>query len=90
MIEVNEFKAWLKENTNYSDAVVGDMTSRVKRADHILEWSGDETYFFYLSEQPEYKALSISVRSQLKKSVKLYMEYYGKLHELTGKKIKSI
>lgn len=32
MIESNEFKNWLKENSKYSDAVIGDTVSRMKRA----------------------------------------------------------
>ena len=38
MIESDEFKEWLRENTTYSDAVIGDTVSRMKRADHFLKW----------------------------------------------------
>ena len=48
MVDVGQFKQWLKEETNYSDAVIGDIGSRIKRADRILEWNGEETYFFIL------------------------------------------
>ena len=66
MVNVEMFKAWLKSNTTYSEAVISDTISRVKRADKILEWNDEETYFFYLEQQEQYKGLSVSVRSQIK------------------------
>lgn len=75
MIDVEMFKTWLKSNTTYSEAVISDTISRVKRADKILEWNDEETYFFYLEQQEKYKGLSVSVRSQIKKSVMLYHSF---------------
>jgi DNA (cytosine-5)-methyltransferase 1 len=75
MVEVNEFKQWLSENTNYSDAVIGDMASRVKRADKILTWSEEDVYQFRLEQVSEYKTISVSVRSQIKKAVKMYAKF---------------
>ena len=75
MIDVAEFTKWLEENTTYSSAVIRDTVSRVKRADSILEWNDDEVYQFYLEHKDTYKTLSVSVRSQLKKAVKLYRTY---------------
>lgn len=75
MIEADQFKKWLKTNTTYSDAVICDTVSRVKRADSILEWDDAEVYQFYLEHNDSYKALSVSVRSQLKKAVALYRTY---------------
>ena len=72
MIESNEFKNWLKENSKYSDAVIGDTVSRMKRADHILEWEDDELYQYHLEHLEEYSELSVSVRSQIKRAVKWY------------------
>ena len=81
MIEVEQFKEWLKNNTSYSDAVICDTVSRIKRADGILEWSDDEVYQFYLEHDDNYKSLSTSVRSQLKKAVTLYRTYHTSLCE---------
>lgn len=78
MIDTELFKSWLKENTSYSDAVIGDTISRVKRADNILEWYDDEVYQFYLEHEEDYKVLSVSVRSQIKKAVSLYFQCVGK------------
>lgn len=75
MVDTQGFKKWLKDNTTYSDAVIGDMSSRIKRADNILEWYDEEVYQFYLEQNEQYKTLSVSVRSQLKKAVKLYYQF---------------
>lgn len=75
MVDTINFKQWLLENTTYSDAVITDTISRIKRADAILEWYDDEVYQFYLEREDAYKKLSVSVRSQIKKAVKLYLLY---------------
>lgn len=72
MIDKTVFKKWLQENTNYSTAVISDTVSRAKRADSILEMTDEEVYLFYLERCPEYRNLSVSVRSQIKKAVALY------------------
>jgi len=82
LVEVEQFKQWLKEETNYSDAVIGDIGSRIKRADKILEWNGEETYIFYLEKTESFQQLTVSVRSQIKKSVNLYLEYANRLSEM--------
>lgn len=74
MVDTQRFREWLKQNTNYSDAVISDMVSRIKRADSILEWYDEEVYQFYLEREANYKALTVSVRSQIKKAVKLYRD----------------
>lgn len=75
MIQVDSFKAWLKNNTEYSDAVIGDTISRMRRADSILEWNATDTYLFYLEKEQNFEMLSVSVRSQIRKAVKLYSSY---------------
>lgn len=85
MIETKEFKRWLKSNTKYSDAVISNIASRVKRANNILEWDDDEIYLFFLERCEEYKKLSTSVRSQIKKAVSLYRNYRLSLPD-TGRK----
>lgn len=75
MLQADDFKKWLKENTEYSDAVIRDTVSRIKRADNILEWNGADTYLFYLEKEKSFETLSVSVRSQVRKAVKLYAAY---------------
>ena len=75
MVDTEQFRKWLKDNTTYSDAVISDTSSRIKRADGLLEWYDDEVYQFYLEQNGQYKLLSVSVRSQIKKAVKLYRQF---------------
>lgn len=75
MVNTSGFKQWLFENTTYSHEVINDMASRMKRADNLLEFYNDEIYLFYLEKQDGFKQLSISVRSQVRKSVKLYLSF---------------
>ena len=77
MIELNSFKSWLEDNTSYSSRVISNIVSRFKRADSILPWFNDEVYQFRLEQEECYKALSVSVRSQIKKAVKLYFSFYS-------------
>ena len=76
MVDTDGFKRWLKDNSAYSEAVIGDMASRVRRADSIMEWYDEEVYQFYLEQTQQYQCLSGSVRSQIKKAVKLYREFH--------------
>lgn len=72
-----DFKIWLKENTNYANKVICDTVSRFNRAEKILPVNTNnvELYLFTLSQTDEYKFLTSSVKSQMKKSIKLYFEY---------------
>ena len=81
MLDVQRFKTWLEGNTTYSHAVISDTISRLKRADSILDLSEEEVYLFYLERESEYKKLSMSVRSQIKKAVKLYLQYKSVIAE---------
>ena len=75
MIESKEFHDWLKHNTNYCERVITDNVSRMKRADSIYKWSGEDTYLYYLEKEKFFTELTVSVRSQVRKAVKLYMAY---------------
>lgn len=81
MVDIEEFKEWLKKNTTYSDSVITDTVSRMKRADSILSWNGTDTYLFYLENEKQFQTLSVSVKSQLRKSVKLYISYVNAVSE---------
>lgn len=75
MVDTEHFKEWLKDNTTYSDPVISDISSRIKRADNLLEWYDEEVYQFYLEQNEQYKLFSSPVRSQIKKAVKLYRQF---------------
>ena len=75
MLELSNFKLWLTEHKAYSHKTIGNIASRVKRADGILPWFNDTVYQFHLEQSEEYQMLSAAVRSQIKKAVKLYFEF---------------
>lgn len=77
MIELQGFKDWLISSTDYSQRTVSNIVSRLKRADNILSWYDDEVYLFRLEKTTGFQNLSVTVKSQIKKSVKLYFEYVG-------------
>ena len=54
MVQVDSFKEWLKDNTEYSDAVIGDTASRMKRADSILEWNDTDVVGYCVSRNFKY------------------------------------
>lgn len=75
MLDFSSFKNWLVTSSDYSRETVSNIISRLKRADAILPWFHDEVYLFRLEQKEEYQALSKSVRSQVKKAVKLYFDF---------------
>lgn len=75
MLNENEFKNWLAKNCDYSSATLNDVVSRVRRADKILPFTGNEYYLFDLERKDEFSSLTVSVKSQMRKAVKLYLKY---------------
>lgn len=75
MIDLSNFKLWLTENKEYSPKTISNIVSRFKRADALLPWFNDAVYQFRLEQLEAYQTLPSTVRSQIKKSVKLYFEY---------------
>lgn len=75
MIEVTLFKEWLTKNTSYSDAVISDTASRMKRADSIVPWEPTSIYLFRLEQSEGFKKLSVSVKSQIRRAVKCYVQF---------------
>ena len=75
MFDATGFRAWLVANKPYSDKVVSDIVSRMRRSDSILPWSTDEFYQIRLERNETYASLSVSVRSQCKRAVKLYSDF---------------
>lgn len=73
-----QFSSWLKSSKGFSEAAAKDVKSRLKRVQSIctVEDGGDlSTTLFILGQQERFKTLSVSVRSQLRRAVKLYDEY---------------
>lgn len=78
----DSFEAWLKNEKSYSGRSAHDVLSRCRRSDKILPCRDrlNAYYLFNLQQQTEYKALSASVKSQLKKAVTLQLEYAAYLN----------
>lgn len=68
------FEIWLHK-TSYSDRVISDIISRLKRAYKIIEDDPNPTYLFVLERTDSFLSIEPSIRSQIKKAVSLYIEY---------------
>lgn len=75
MIDLANFRLWLLDTTQYCERTVSNIVSRFKRADGLVAWHNDPVYQFELEQCEMFKTLSSTVRSQIKKAVKLYFEY---------------
>ena len=73
----NNFEAWLIGTKNYSSRGEKDVISRCKRAEKMVPSKGkDEAhYIFALEQNEEFHCLSVNVRSQIKRAIKLKTEY---------------
>lgn len=76
-IDFVAFYDWLKETKHMTDKVNRDNVSRLKRVDILcpLTENPDEHFIVELEKTPEFNELSVSVRSQLRRAVKLYAAY---------------
>jgi hypothetical protein len=73
-----EFSNWLKSDKLFTDASASDVCSRLRRVVSICPMNLDadlDSNLFALGQKKEFKGLSASVKSQLKRSVKLYKEF---------------
>lgn len=71
-----EFREWLMKEKNYSDRASRDVQSRLKR---VLGYTGDETLcpdtMAKLEANIEFKNLSMSVKSQMRRAIRLHNEF---------------
>lgn len=74
-MKIDEFKLWLDATTSYTKETKSNLVSRLKRANNILPFYKEPVYLFMLSQQEEFKELSVTVRSQLRRAVKVYTLY---------------
>ena len=71
----DEFKKWLKEKNKYTDASIKDIVSRLRRANNILTFQNEDIYLFRLNQCEKFQKASVSVKSQIRRSVRLYFQY---------------
>jgi DNA (cytosine-5)-methyltransferase 1 len=72
------FFQWIIKTKSLSEDSAGDVISRIKRAKSIMEIDVPidiETLLFHFSGKPAFKKLTTTVRSQLKRSIRLYKEF---------------
>lgn len=76
--EIKKFKVWLSRNTTLESKVINDTASRLKRVSSMVnindQMSTNKVISNFESDE-QYMSLSISVRSQLKRALRLYREY---------------
>lgn len=75
MESLTNFRLWLDNTTDYTKATKSNIVSRLKRADRILPISATPSYIFFLSESSEFQELTVSVKSQIRKAVRIYLKY---------------
>ena len=72
------FRGWLIEHKKINRKVAGDILSRVNRASKIIDVNDLNSTAHLISDlisSVEFKVLTVSVRSQIKRSVILYREF---------------
>lgn len=74
-MDCDEFKKWLQEKNKYTDASIKDIISRLRRANNILIFRNEDIYLFRLEQCEEFQKASVSVKSQMRRAIRLYFQY---------------
>ncbi|MDR1218695.1 MAG: hypothetical protein LBK73_03690 [Treponema sp.] len=73
-----KFSEWLITRKKFGDKTARDVLSRINRINGFMDADASEPVekmLYTLSVVPAFKALSLSVRSQLRRAMRLYKEY---------------
>ena len=81
-MECEKFKKWLTEKNKYTDASIKDIVSRLRRANNILIFENEDIYLFRLDQCKEFQKASVSVKSQIRRSVRLYFQYLKEMETI--------
>jgi hypothetical protein len=76
----SEFETWLRSKKGLNERSAKDVASRLRRANKIIKFSLEEKetrIFLKLAENAEFQRLSATIRSQLRRSVRLAKEMLG-------------
>lgn len=73
-----EFKECLDEKIHYTKVINGSIGSKLKRTDRISTIVVEDVY---LSRNAEFQTISAFVKSQIRKAIKLYLEFMKGLGE---------
>lgn len=74
-MDCDEFKKWLQEKNKYTDASIKDIISRLRRANNMLIFRNEDIYLFRLEQCEEFQKASVSVKSQMRRAIRLYFQY---------------
>jgi DNA (cytosine-5)-methyltransferase 1 len=76
-MEFENFRKWLINKIGYKNKSAGDVISRIRRIRKFIKVPEpiEPITLFQLQQNEEYKKLSLSVRSQLKKALLLFSEF---------------
>ena len=73
------FSEWLEETKNFTVKAAMDATSRLKRVQRLIDSEKIESdVVSKLENNDEFKSLSVTVKSQLRRTARLYLEYLQK------------
>ena len=75
MSNIDRFKTWLDTNSTYTKATKSNIISRLRRADKMVPITENPVYLFNLSQCSDFNALSVNVKSQIRRAVKIYHYY---------------
>lgn len=78
--DIPHFKEWMTKNNIAKGKVINDIASRTKRASlitNILSNEDTSILLLLLDKNQSFLQLSPSVKSQLKKAIKLYRDFKG-------------
>jgi|GEM_PF-692723 len=87
-LDTEGLKNWIMETKRYSPHSARDVLSRLKRLDKLLSFSDFLTlekcayYLVEIERTTEFNALSISVKSQMRKAWRFYCEYKSGLSQI--------
>lgn len=70
-----KFRKWLQEKNKYTNESIKDIISRLRRANNILVFRNEDIYLFRLEQCEEFKNASVSVKSQMRRAIRLYFQY---------------
>jgi len=74
-----EYRNWLIEQKNIKNKSAHDYVSRLKRAIQLLDGEKiNNDTLLRLKEIEEFNSLSVSVRSQIRRAVRLFNEFQNK------------
>ncbi len=73
---MEHFNEWLKSNKGMELRSARDVQSRIKRVQGLMQRNQiDENTLTILEDNEGFRKLSITVKSQLRRSVRLYLEF---------------